>query len=158
MRCLSWKLIAISSAACAFSHAADKPSPADIEFFETKVRPVLAKNCYGCHASETKSPMGGLFLDSQNGMLTGGKSGPAIVPGKPDDSLLIRAIRYQGRKMPPSGQLSDAAIADLEKWVAMGAPDPREAAAACKRLRPSTSKRAASIGRSSRRESRAVPR
>jgi hypothetical protein len=71
--------------------------------------------------------MGGLFLDTRNGVLTGGKSGTAIVPGKPEDSLLIQAINYKGRKMPPSGQLSDAAIADLTHWVAMGAPDPREA-------------------------------
>jgi hypothetical protein len=103
-----------------------KPSAADLEFFETKVRPVLAKNCYGCHSSDTKSPMGGLFLDTRAGVRTGGKSGPAVVPGKPDDSLLIQAINYKGRKMPPSGQLPDAAIADLTKWVTMGAPDPRE--------------------------------
>jgi hypothetical protein len=120
------KLLPLAFAFCTLAHAADKPSAADLEFFETKVRPVLAKNCYGCHSSETKSPMGGLFLDSRNGVLTGGKSGPAIVPGKPDDSLLIQAINYQGRKMPPAGQLPDAAIADLTRWVAMGAPDPRE--------------------------------
>src|SRR5215470_17748325 len=98
-------------------HAADKPSAADLEFFETKVRPVLAKNCYGCHSSEVKSPMGGLFLDSRAGVRTGGKSGPAIVPGKPDESLLIQAIAYKDRKMPPAGQLPEAAIADLTRWV-----------------------------------------
>ncbi len=108
------------------AHAADKPTAADIEFFETRVRPVLAKNCYGCHSSEVKSPMGGLFLDSRNGLITGGKSGPAIVLGNPDASLLIRAVRYQGPKMPPSGQLSDSVVDDLVKWVGMGAPDPRE--------------------------------
>jgi hypothetical protein len=70
--------------------------------------------------------MGGLFLDSRNGVRTGGKSGPAIVPGKPDASLLILAIQYKGRKMPPSGQLTDTAIGDLEHWVAIGAPDPRD--------------------------------
>ena len=122
------RLIAIAAAACALASAADQPSAADLEFFETRVRPVLAKNCYGCHASDIKSPMGGLFLDSKNGVRKGGKSGPAIVPGDPDASLLIRAVRYQGPKMPPAGPLSDAAIADLVKWVAMGAPDPREAA------------------------------
>ena len=57
--------------------------------------------------------MGGLFLNSRSGMLTGGKSGPAIVPGKPEDSLLLHALRYEGRKMPPSGQLSDAVVADF---------------------------------------------
>src|SRR6516164_10630743 len=98
------RLTCFAVAAGVAMQAADKPSAADLEFFETKVRPVLAKNCYGCHSSETKSPMGGLFLDSRNGVLTGGKSGPAIVPGKPDESLLIQAVRYQGRRMPPSGQ------------------------------------------------------
>ena len=83
MRCLSWKLIAISTVACALAHAADKPSPADLEFFETKIRPVLAKNCYGCHAGDIESPMGGLFLDSRTGILTGGKSGPADRPRQP---------------------------------------------------------------------------
>ena len=110
------------------AHAADVPSAADLEFFEAKIRPVLAKNCYGCHGGDLKAPMGGLFLDSRNGILTGGKSGPAIVPGKPDESLLIRAVRYQGRKMPPSGPLDEAVVADLVKWVSMGAPDPRHAA------------------------------
>jgi hypothetical protein len=119
----------LASAACTL-HAADQPGAADIEFFEAKIRPLLANNCYGCHSSQTKSPMGGLFLDSRNGILTGGKSGPAIVPGKPEESLLIQAVQYKGRKMPPSGQLSETAIADLEKWVAMGAPDPRMPSAA----------------------------
>ena len=100
------------------------------EFFEAKIRPVLAKNCYACHSSAVKTPMGGLFLDTKNGMLKGGTNGPAIVPGKPEESALIKAIRYEGRKMPPSGQLSESIIADFEKWVAMGAPDPRESAAA----------------------------
>ena len=118
------------AALCGLAHGADKLTQADVEFFETKVRPVLAKNCYGCHSSETKSPMAGLFLDSRAGVRTGGRSGPAIVPGKPEDSLLIQAIEYQGRKMPPSGQLSESAIADLTRWVAMGAPDPREPNAA----------------------------
>ena len=112
------------------AHAADTPTAADLEFFEAKIRPVLAKNCYGCHGGDLKSPMGGLFLDSRNGILTGGKSGPAIVPGKPGESLLIRAVRYQGRKMPPAGPLDDAVVADLVKWVSMGAPDPRQAAPA----------------------------
>jgi hypothetical protein len=127
---LTLRLLALAAVAGTLAHAADNPSAADMEFFETRVRPVLAKNCYGCHSSEIKSPMGGLFLDSRNGVVTGGKSGPAIVPGDPNASLLIRAVRYQGPKMPPSGQMSDAIVDDLVKWVAMGAPDPREAKAA----------------------------
>ena len=121
--------LAFMAAVTALSLQADtpvsKPDAAGAEFFETKIRPVLAKNCYACHAGESGSPMGGLFLGSRAGILTGGKSGPAIVPGKPDDSLLIHAIKYEGRKMPPAGQLSEAVIADFEKWVSMGAPDPR---------------------------------
>jgi hypothetical protein len=112
------------------AHAANTPTAADLGFFEAKIRPVLAKNCYGCHGGDLKSPMGGLFLDTRNGILTGGKSGPAIVPGNPDESLLIRAVRYQGRKMPPAGPLDAAVVADLVKWVSMGAPDPRQAAPA----------------------------
>src|SRR5262249_10908411 len=105
-------LILLLSAATSFvraeTPAAKAPDAAGAEFFESRIRPVLAKNCYGCHAGESGSPMGGLFLNSRKGMLTGGKSGPAIVPGKPDESLLIHAIKYEGRKMPPSGQLNDA--------------------------------------------------
>src|SRR5271165_1063604 len=115
-------IIALLATATPSVWAADA---AGTEFFESKIRPVLAKNCYACHSGDSGSPMGGLFLNSRTGMLTGGKSGPAIVPGKPEDSLLLHAIRYEGRKMPPSGQLSDAVAADFEKWIAMGAPDPR---------------------------------
>src|SRR5438128_12359549 len=74
--------------------------------------------------------MGGLFLDSRNGIRKGGAGGAAVLPGRPDESPLIRAIRYDGRKMPPSAQLAENVIADFEKWVEMGAPDPREAQAA----------------------------
>ena len=69
--------------------------------------------------------MGGLYLNSRSGMLTGGKSGPAIVTGKPADSLVLHAIRYEGRKIQPSGQLTDAIVADFGKWIALGAPGPR---------------------------------
>jgi hypothetical protein len=100
--------------------------PAGTEFFETHIRPVLVKNCYACHSSATKTPMGGLFLDTRNGVLKGGTSGPAIVPGKPEQSALLKALRYEGRKMPPSAQLPESVVADFEKWIAMGAPDPRE--------------------------------
>ena len=117
--------ILLTSAAFAETPVAKAPDAAASDFFETRIRPILAKNCYGCHAGETGTPMGGLYLNSRKGMLTGGKSGPAIVPGKPEDSLLIHALKYEGRKMPPSGQLNDAVIADFEKWVSMGAPDPR---------------------------------
>ena len=93
------------------------------DFFETRVRPVFAKNCYGCH---TDSKMGGLRLDSAETVKQGGKSGPPIVPGKPDESLLIQAIRqtHERLKMPPSGKLKDTEIADIAEWVKSGAAWP----------------------------------
>src|SRR5262249_31552983 len=102
---------------CAWAQttAADKPSAAGIEFFETKIRPVLARNCYPCHSGSTKVAMGGLFLDSRNGIRKGGAGGPAVMPGQPEESPLIRAIRYDGRKMPPSAKLPDNVIADFQK-------------------------------------------
>jgi len=100
------------------------------EFFENKVRPIFVNDCYKCHSKEAPKLKGGLSLESREGWLTGGNSGPAIVPGNPDASLLIKAIRYTNEdlQMPPKGRrLSDSEIADLETWVKMGAPDPRVA-------------------------------
>jgi hypothetical protein len=103
---------------------------AGVEFFENRVRPVLVEHCYSCHSHEAKKHRGGLYLDSKAAMLDGGDSGPAIVPGKPAQSLVIKAIRHSAGdlKMPPERKLSAEVIADLEKWIAMGAPDPRIAA------------------------------
>jgi Protein of unknown function (DUF1553)/Protein of unknown function (DUF1549)/Planctomycete cytochrome C len=97
------------------------------ELFEKKIRPILADNCYACHSSKMKKPMGALVLDTKEGLLKGGVSGAAIVPGKPAESLLLRVMRYSDPilKMPPAGKLSDAVIADFEQWIAAGAPDPR---------------------------------
>lgn len=103
-------------------------SPSDREFFETKVRPVLANRCYKCHSHEAEKVKGGLLLETRDSVLSGGDSGPVIAPGKPDDSLLIKAIRYDDDdlQMPPRGdKLSDHEIADLTEWVRRGAPDPR---------------------------------
>jgi hypothetical protein len=112
------------------TRAADKPDPAGVEFFEKKIRPVLIEHCYSCHSTEAKKQKGGLLLDSKAGILKGGDSGAVLVPGKPSESLLIKAIRQlDGLKMPPKSKLSDAAIADLEKWVTIGAPDPRDGTA-----------------------------
>jgi mono/diheme cytochrome c family protein len=105
------------------SAAADKQPPAeDIRFFETRIRPLLAENCFKCHGE--KKPKNGLRLDSRAGMLTGGEQGPAIVPGHPEKSLLIKAINYQELEMPPKKRLSAAQIADLTHWVQRGAPWP----------------------------------
>jgi hypothetical protein len=110
--------------ACTLSVSAADPGT---DFFEKKVRPVLVEHCYKCHSAAAKQPKGGLALDSHAGLRTGGESGPAVVPGKPQDSLLLKAVRYtdDGLRMPPKGKLPDGVVADLEKWVAMGAPDPR---------------------------------
>ena len=97
-----------------------------IEFFERKVRPLLADNCYSCHSSAAKKNKGSLLLDSRAAILKGGDSGEAIVPGKPEDSLLISAVKYEDYEMPPKGQLPEEDIAVLEKWVKMGAPWPAE--------------------------------
>lgn len=104
----------------------------DIAFFESKVRPVLAAHCYECHAQKANKRKGGLTLDTRDGLRQGGDRGPAIVPGKPDDSLLLRAIRHDDPdlKMPPKGKLPAAAIADLTEWIKRGAADPRTGAAA----------------------------
>ena len=107
--------------------------PVTNEFFEARIRPVLAAKCYACHNSKLKEPKGYLTLDSKAGIMKGGTLGPAIVPGRPDESKLIHALRYSDPhlQMPPSGKLEDAVIADFEQWIAGGAPDPRiEAAAA----------------------------
>jgi hypothetical protein len=101
------------------------PSKQDLDFFEKKIRPVLVRNCYECHSADVKKAKGGFVLDTRMGLRKGGESGPAIMPGHPDDSLLIEAVRYDGLEMPPTGKLPDDVIDDLAKWVEMGAPDPR---------------------------------
>ncbi len=112
--------------------AADETKPLDpqaVEFFEKKIRTVLIDQCQKCHsadAEKTNKLKGGLLLDSREGVLAGGDSGVAIVAGKPKLSRLIQSLKHDtDLKMPPKGKLSDAVIADFEKWVEMGAPDPR---------------------------------
>ena len=115
--------IAAAALACVFQGRADD---AGMEFFEKKVRPLLAERCLECH-SEEKKVKGGLRLDSRDGWAKGGDAGAAIVPGEPDKSLLIEAVRYTNTdlQMPEKRKLPDAEIAILEQWVKMGAPDPR---------------------------------
>ena len=107
--------------------AENKPisdDPEKIEFFEKKIRPLLVDNCYNCHSANTNAK-GGLRVDDRNGLINGGSSGAAVVPGKPADSLLIQAVKHDGLEMPPKKRLSDDQIADLTKWVADGAAWPR---------------------------------
>ncbi len=102
-------------------------TPQQEQFFEAKIRPVLVTSCGKCHSSKAEKLRAGLHLDSRDGLRKGGDSGPAIVPGRPEESLLLRAIRYldDDLQMPPKGKLPDAVIADFEAWIKMGAPDPR---------------------------------
>jgi hypothetical protein len=97
-----------------------------VQFFEQKIRPVLVKHCYPCHSAEAKKVRGSLLLDTRAGLLKGGDSGPALVPGKVTESLLIKALHNDGLAMPPSGPLPEEVVADFERWVRMGAPDPRD--------------------------------
>lgn len=109
----------------------------DAEFFEQKIRPILAEKCFECHSADSKSLKGNLLLDSRDGMLKGGDTGPSIVPGAPDKSLLISAIHYADPEtaMPPKkagGKLPAGVIADINAWVLAGAPWPETATSAKK--------------------------
>ena len=99
-----------------------------IEFFEKQVRPLLVEHCYACHSVKADRVEAKLLLDSRASHLTGGDSGPAIVPGDAESSLLIEAVRYESYEMPPKGQLNERDIDTLVRWVNMGAPWPKEAA------------------------------
>jgi hypothetical protein len=101
------------------------PDTAQLEFFESRIRPVLVKHCYQCHAADAKNIRGGLLLDSLEGSRAGGDSGPAVVPGDPEESLLLSALRYESFEMPPDQRLADSVIADFEQWIQDGAVDPR---------------------------------
>jgi mono/diheme cytochrome c family protein len=102
--------------------------PEDLQFFETHIRPVLAERCYKCHSRDADKIKGGLMLDTREGMLHGGDTGPAVVPGKPEDSLILDAISYKDAdlQMPPKGdKLSDQEVSDITDWIRRGAFDPR---------------------------------
>jgi cytochrome c553 len=119
--------LALLAATAMFTRAANADDPASIDFFEKKVRPILANNCYNCHSAFNNS-MGGLRVDDRNGLIQGGGRGPAVVPGDPEKSRLIQVIRQTGDlKMPPKTKLSDDEIADLTKWITDGAawPEPK---------------------------------
>ncbi len=119
-------LVVILSVANGIALRAEELDPAGVEFFETKIRPVLVKHCYECHSDAAKEPKGKFRLDSRAGMLAGGESGVAVVPGNVEGSLLIQALRYEGSEMPPEGKLPPETIADFEQWVKIGLPDPRD--------------------------------
>jgi cytochrome c553 len=118
--------VSVWTAAARNARAAE-PTPEQAEFFESKVRPLLVEQCQSCHSK--KKTMGGLRLDTPAGMTKGGDSGPAVVPGDPEKSPMIRAVRYVDNdlKMPPKGQMPKEAVETLAVWVKMGAPWPAAA-------------------------------
>lgn len=107
-----------------------EPAAENLDFFETKIRPVLVENCYPCHSASAfdKGELkAGFFLDTRAGIRKGGESGhPAVVPGKVGESQILKALRQEGPKMPPRQKLADSIILDFAKWIEMGAPDPRD--------------------------------
>jgi mono/diheme cytochrome c family protein len=134
----NWLAITVFAGFAANVWSADKPrlaapiasETAGVELFEKRIRPLFIEHCYSCHSSEAKKLRGHLLLDTGAGLLKGGDSGPAIVPGNPGESLLLEAVRYTRKdlQMPPKAKLSAMEIADLETWVRMGAPVPRTSA------------------------------
>jgi len=124
-----WKLLVVSGCLAAFlSNQATADDAARNEFFEQKIRPVLVEKCYGCHSGDKESVEASLWLDSKAGWEKGGQSGPAVVPGNPEASLLMHVIRWSDKKlvMPPDEKLPDSVIRDFEYWIEQGAYDPRQ--------------------------------
>ncbi len=105
--------------------AAPVPPREEEEFFEAKIRPVLVSQCYECHAADSKKVKGGLLLDTREGLLRGGESGPALVPGKAAESMLVAALKHENLEMPPKKKLSEEVVGDFVRWIERGAVDPR---------------------------------
>ena len=125
---LAAALLGFAGPVAAQPPAKEAAMPEQIAFFEKSIRPVLVKECYSCHAATAEKIRGGLTLDSREGIRRGGDTGPAVVPGDLRQSLIVKALRHaqDNLKMPPKKKLGDDVVADFEKWIAMGAPDPRE--------------------------------
>ena len=102
-----------------------RPQAHNVQFFENRIRPILVEHCYECHSADAKEVGGKLLLDTRDGVLTGGEAGPAVIAGKPQDSPIIQALRYDGIEMPPEKPLPDNVVNDFVEWVKRGAPDPR---------------------------------
>src|SRR5262245_34099872 len=133
-----WRfIICVSSAlicgylSCFAAAGAPQPSLQQIEFFESRIRPVLAEHCWSCHGPKKQS--GGVRLDSRKSILDDSDNGPIVVPGEPEKSALVRAIRQTGAiKMPPKNKLPTATIDALTEWIKMGAPWPEAKVAVAK--------------------------
>lgn len=120
-------IAALAGAVLASLGRADRCSGSEqADFFERKIRPVLIAHCYECHAGDSDPIQGGLRLDDPQSMLRGGDTGAAVMPGNPDKSLLLSAIRYDGLEMPPKGPLEEHVVRDFETWIKLGAVDPRD--------------------------------
>lgn len=144
MKCACWSLW-LGLLSCSFAWgeepapkqtAAGKEDAKGIAFFEAKIRPTLVAQCYNCHSAEKGKAEGSLRLDSRQHIRAGGDRGPAVVPGKPAESLLLTAIAHTDPdlKMPPKKErLPEGFVRDVETWIRMGAPDPRETAAKLER-------------------------
>ncbi|MFT5032044.1 MAG: hypothetical protein ACI9VS_004517, partial [Candidatus Binatia bacterium] len=110
----------------AVAQGGDAIAPGGRAFFETKIRPTLVKQCYECHSAKSEKLGGKLLLDSRAGVLKGGESGPALVAGHPEQSLIIQSLRWEhDLEMPPDEPLNESVVADFVRWIEMGAPDPR---------------------------------
>lgn len=124
--CLFLTLSAV--APCMANDPADAIPTEERTFFENRIRPILARHCYECHSGESDEVGGGLLLDTRDGMLKGGETGRAIVQGKPGDSRIVQALRYDGIEMPPDERLPENIVKDFTDWIARGAHDPRTTA------------------------------
>ena len=129
MKLAAFTLLSLHSLSLFTASAVGAETDVDgIRFFESKIRPVLVEHCYQCHsarAAKSKELKGKLLLDTKAGVLAGGESGDAIVPGQSGKSLLISALKHESFQMPPKSKLPDDIIRDFVKWIDMGAPDPR---------------------------------
>jgi hypothetical protein len=126
-----WPLTAAALLAyLSFVARAEELSKDQVEYFEKHIRPVLVEHCYECHSAESEKLKGKLLLDTREAALKGGESGPAVVPGNPDASLVVQALRYENYEMPPKGKLPPEVVARFEQWIKDGAADPREGSGA----------------------------
>jgi len=131
MRCITFTVVFLYAAFCihcptVVGQSATKPTVEEIDFFESKVRPLLVQHCYECHSGKVKKPKGGLRVDGRSHLLAGGDTGPAIEPGN-QDSLFLDAIGYGDLyQMPPKTKLTQQKINIFKQWVKMGAPWPQE--------------------------------
>ncbi|MFM8214532.1 MAG: DUF1549 domain-containing protein, partial [Pirellula sp.] len=126
MRALGLRFLTVGLWIGTLVHAMAQEPSQKLDFFESKIRPVLVERCYECHSATASILQGNLSLETRQGILGGGDSGPAVVPGKPHESLLIRVLRDQEPKMPPDGNLPEGIVKDFERWIEDGLVDPRD--------------------------------